>query len=113
VANRRPAITLVKGAGSPAAMGSGPGYGAYLGTVPDFAPVERGVRFSGVTPDSPADRAGLEAGDVLVGFAGREIADLYAFTDALRAHRPGERVRLTVLREGREVTVEAVLGSRN
>lgn len=111
IASRRPALTLVR-TPRPSAMGSS-GSGAYLGTVPDFAPVERGVRLSGVTAGSPGAAAGLRAGDVLVRLGSREIADLQGFTDALRAHQPGDRVRVAVIREGREVTLEAVLGSRN
>ena len=37
---------------------------------------------------------------MIVGFAGREVADLYEYTYALRAHAPGDRVEIVVLREG-------------
>jgi hypothetical protein len=43
------AVTLVRGAGAPPQASGGGGYGAWLGTVPDFAPVEHGVRLSGVS----------------------------------------------------------------
>ncbi|HET9984578.1 MAG TPA: M28 family peptidase [Longimicrobiales bacterium] len=111
-AGRAQALTLLRGAGSPPTQSSGGGYGAYLGTVPDFTPVERGVRLSGVTGGSPADQAGLKAGDVIVGIAEVDVKDLYAMTDALRAHKPGERVEIRFLRDGREQKTEAVLGRR-
>ena len=111
VANRPAALTLLR---TPRpTMGGSSGSAAYLGTVPDFAAVERGVRLSGVTAGSPGAQAGLRAGDVLLRLGEHEIADLQGFTNALRAHKPGDRVRLTFLREGREMTAEAVLGSRN
>src|SRR5690606_5255157 len=44
---------------------SGSGYGPYFGSIPDFAPIENGVKFSDVRPGSPADKAGLKGGDIL------------------------------------------------
>ncbi len=111
-ADRRAALTLRRGAGTPPAPATGSGYGAYLGSVPDFTPADHGVRLSGVREGSPADRAGLQAGDIIVGFDDDEIADLYAMTAALRERKPGDRVRIRVLREGKELTVTAVLGER-
>ncbi|MEE9470348.1 MAG: PDZ domain-containing protein, partial [Gemmatimonadota bacterium] len=83
-----------------------------LGTVPDFAPVDFGVRLSGVRAGSPAEQAGMQKGDVLIRFDGEEIEDLYVFTDALRSHATGDTVEVVVLREGEEVPLVAVLGNR-
>jgi S1-C subfamily serine protease len=54
----------------------------------------------------------MQKGDVLIRFDGAEIDDLYVFTDALRSHAPGDTVEVVVLREGEEVPLVAVLGSR-
>ncbi|HEU0054779.1 MAG TPA: M20/M25/M40 family metallo-hydrolase [Longimicrobium sp.] len=89
-----------------------PGYGAYLGSIPDFAPVERGVKLTGVRAGSPAEQAGIRAGDVIVKMGDMDVADLQGLTDALRAHKPGDVVPVTVLRDGREVTVTVTLGTR-
>lgn len=106
-------ITLQRGAGQPARAAAGPGgNGAYLGTVPDFSPVEHGVLLGGVTPGSPGDQAGLRRGDVLIRFGEREVADLEGLFGALRSHRPGDIVDILVLRAGEEVRVRAVLGTR-
>jgi hypothetical protein len=122
-AARTPAqLTLVEappatqGGGMPAARGdssaAGPGYGAYMGTIPDMTPQEFGVRITGVRENSPAEKAGLKAGDILVELGGTEIADLYAYTYALRAHRPGDEVTVVVVRDGQRVRVQTVLGRR-
>jgi hypothetical protein len=108
------ALTPQAGAGRPATgeAASGRGYGPYFGSIPDMAPIDFGVRLSGVREDSPAERAGLRAGDVLVRFGGQEVADLYAFTYALRDRQPGDRVEVEVLRDGQRLTLYAVLGER-
>ncbi len=113
------ALTPVEGAGNPHAGATpgeeeapGPGYGPYLGTIPDMTPQDFGVRITGVRKESPAEKAGLRGGDVIVEFGGEEIADLYALTYALRDHRPGDRVEIVVLRDGERITLTAVLGRR-
>ncbi len=110
VAERPTRLTLQRTEAPPPAREGG--YGAYLGTVPDFAPVEFGVRLSGVRAGSPAEQAGMQKGDVLIRIDREEIEDLYVFTDALRSHAPGDTVEIVVLREGEEVPLVAVLGSR-
>lgn len=110
---RRPGrLTVRTGVGEPRG-GEGEGYGAYLGTVPDFTPVERGVRLSAVTAGSPAAVAGLLGGDIIVGLGRFPVDDLYGMTDALRSYSPGDTVEVRFLREGAPVAVHAVLGSRS
>jgi len=93
--------------------GGGGGYGPYLGTVPDFGEVEGGgLRLSGVRAGSPADAAGLQAGDVVIEFAGKEVLNIYDYTYALREHAPGDTVVIKVRREGDTVELTAVLGKR-
>jgi len=115
------AVTFLEGAGNPhgamaaaAEEGSRPsrGYGAYMGTIPDMTPQEFGVRITGVREDSPAERAGLQSGDVIVQFGDREVTDLYAYTYALQEHKPGEEVTVVVLRNGERLSLTAVLSQR-
>ncbi|MDQ6828065.1 MAG: M28 family peptidase [Gemmatimonadota bacterium] len=93
---------------------SSTGYGpAYLGTIPEMGATEiRGVRLSGVREGSPADKAGLKSGDVIVELGGTPIGDLYAYTDALRAHKPGDVVAVIILRDGARSTLTVTLGER-
>jgi hypothetical protein len=98
--------------GDPSAAPTSSGYGPYFGSIPDMTPQTFGVRLTGVRDDSPAARAGLREGDVIVSFAGKETPDLYAYTYALQEHKPGDRVEVVVVRGGQRVTVTAVLTER-
>jgi C-terminal processing protease CtpA/Prc len=111
VAARPQQLTLRRGAGKPPSTQIG-GSGTYLGSVPDFAPVDRGIKLSGVTPGSPADKAGVRTGDIIVGMGAHEVADLQGLTDALRAHKPGDTVLLRVIRDGKPLALEVTLGTR-
>ena len=111
-AGRPGQLTLKRGAGKPPAANSAGTGGTWLGSVPDFSPVERGVKLSGVTPGSPAEKAGVRAGDIVVGLGALEVADLQGLTDALRAHKPGDAVPLRLIRDGKPLTLEATLGTR-
>lgn len=91
----------------------GGGYGPYFGSVPDFGGPPHGVRFSDVREGSPAAKAGLRGGDVLVEFDGKPIDNLYDFTYALRQHKPGDRVQVKVLRAGSPVIADVTLTKRN
>jgi hypothetical protein len=90
------------------AVGGTSGTGAYFGSVPDFGEEVNGAKFSDVREGSPAAKAGLKPGDILVEFAGKPIGNLYDFTYALRAGKPGDSVKVKVLRGGSalEATVE-------
>jgi hypothetical protein len=111
LATRTVPLTLVEVPRPKTAMG-GPGYGAYLGTIPDMSESPGGVRLSGVTAGSPADRAGLKGGDILIQLGDKTIKNLYDMTDALRAHQPGETVVVVYLRDGQRVETKATLGKR-
>ena len=113
VAGTRPTHGAAMAGDSSAAAAPSRGYGAYMGTIPDMTPQELGVRITGVREGSPAQKAGLQAGDVLVEMGGTEITDLYAYTYVLQAHKPGDEVSVVVLRNGERVTLKAVLGSRD
>ncbi|HWW62762.1 MAG TPA: M28 family peptidase, partial [Thermoanaerobaculia bacterium] len=101
-------------AAAPAMEGDSRGYGAYLGTVPDFSTMESsgGVKLADVRAGGPADKAGIRGGDVLVSMAGTKIDNLYDMTYALQDHKPGETVEVVVLRNGERVTLHATLGTR-
>lgn len=89
-----------------------PGYGAYLGTVPDMTGAPGGVRLVGVRAGSPAEKAGLRGDDIITRIGSTDTPDLQAMTDALRSHRPGETVDIVVKRGESLTTLRARLGTR-
>jgi hypothetical protein len=97
---------------SGAVTGGGGGYGPYFGSIPDFGETENGVKFADVKPGSPAAKAGLKGGDILVQFGEKAIKNLYDFTDALRRSKVGDVVPVTVMRDGKELKVEVTLERR-
>lgn len=72
----------------------------------------RGVLVQEVAPGSPADNAGLEAGDVVLEFEGRRMDSAQDLRAAVVATKPGTTVRLTVWRDGEEMTPTVTIGSR-
>ncbi len=103
----------VKIAAPPARGPRAAGYGPYLGVVPEFGEsAVAGVKVSGVRTGSPAEKAGMRAGDVIVRFGPVTVKTLNDLTFALRGQRPGDRVELWLLRDGAEARVEAVLQER-
>ena len=104
--------TFVRSA-APAPVAARTGSGVYLGSIPDMAAGDvRGLRLSGVRAGSPADSAGLRAGDVVVEFDGKTVADLQSYSDALYARQPGDLVPIVVLRSGERLRLQVRLGRR-
>jgi S1-C subfamily serine protease len=83
-----------------------------MGTVPDYAYSGPGVRISGTTPGSPAEMAGLQAGDVIVKVAGTDIETLKDFANALNALPPGAKVTVIYQRNGVSEKVEVMVVAR-
>jgi aminopeptidase YwaD len=110
-AEERPAFVVVA-EDRPTGGSGGGGYGPYFGSIPDFGQVETGVKFSDVKLGSPAAKAGLKAGDILVQFGDKPIKNLYDFTDALRRSKVGDVVEVKVLRDGQTVTASVKLEQR-
>ena len=71
----------------------------------------KGALVSDVTADSPADKAGLKADDVVVGVDGRAIEDNSALSGYIASKAPGTTVNLRVLRGGAEQTIAVTLGT--
>jgi aminopeptidase N len=83
-----------------------------LGTIPDFAYSGKGFRISGVVAGSPAETAGLKEGDVIVKVNSSVIAGLKDFSDILKTLKPGDKVLITFMRDGKESTVETEVKAR-
>jgi putative serine protease PepD len=82
---------------------------AYLGVSLEES--QDGVGVAEVVEGGPAADAGLKAGDVVTKIDGDAVGDVASLTAAIRAHDPGDKVKLTVVRDGKESTVEVELGT--
>ena len=85
---------------------------AYLGSIPDYATELKGVKLSGVRAGSPAEKAGMKGGDVIVEFAGQKIANIYDYTYGLDAVKIGQPVKIIVERDGKRVDISVTPEAR-
>ena len=112
IADRPGRLTLQKSA-APRMGSARSGSQVYLGTIPDMAASDAaGMRLSGVRDGSPAEAAGLKAGDVVIELAGVPVKDIYSYSDALYSHKPGDVVKMVVMRGAQRVEVSVTLGKR-
>jgi serine protease Do len=79
-----------------------------LGLPRDF----KGAIVESLTSGGPAERAGLAVGDMVVGVNGRPVADGTEVTRMVGAVRPGDTIRLDVMRDGRRQSVNIRTGTR-
>lgn len=77
-----------------------------------FGDDDSGLLIGGIVDDSPAEKAGLMRGDILLEFDGKEVDSAFDLTDLLSDYRAGQRVSLKILRGGTEKTVSLTLEDR-
>jgi len=80
--------------------------GVTLGVTPDYSFKGSGMRITGVRNGGPADRAGLQKGDVITRLNGENSDDLYAYMEILKKLDEGQQTTVTVIRDGLEQTFE-------
>lgn len=88
--------------------GGPPGISVYLGTVPEYAGSENGVRLAGVRKGSPAERSGLKEDDTIIELDGIKIRNVYDYRNALAVSEPGVGVEIVILRAGKRITLYVV-----
>ncbi len=100
-------------AAAPAPVAATAGSQVYLGSIPDMgSPEIKGLKLTGVRAGSPADSAGIKAGDIIVAFGGKAVSDLQTYSDAMYSHKPGDVVDIVVMRDGQRLTLSVKLGRR-
>ena len=107
IAQRGRAATPAVPAASP-----GSGRGVLFGTVPAFDYRGEGVKVDSLVADSPAARAGLQAGDVIRQLDGQKVADLQSFSQALRKLAPNQTVTVEVVRGDAQLTLQVTVVKR-
>ena len=85
---------------------TGRGFRVYLGTVPNYSDQNDGLKLDGVRPGSPAEKAGIRAGDIVIKLGKMPIKNVYDYTYALGEMRGGEEVEAVIRRDGKEMTMK-------
>lgn len=82
------------------------------GILPNFVFQGQGVQIKNVAPNSPAQKAGLKAGDVIMQVDGKPVKTLKDYSDILKAHNPGDTISVQFERKGEQKTTKVVLQER-
>ncbi len=69
-----------------------------------------GALLTQVTPNTPADKAGLRAGDIIVAVDDERVTLARDLAEIIRKYKPGDEIRITYRRDGQEKTVRVTLG---
>jgi hypothetical protein len=85
---------------------------AYIGSIPDYSTEVAGVKLSGVRGGSPAEKGGIQGGDVIVEFGAQKVKNIYDYTYALDAVKIGQVVNVVVLRDGKRVELKVTPEAR-
>jgi hypothetical protein len=106
---QRPAYTVA----TTQSQGRSMGFRVYLGTIPNYAESNDGLRLDGVREDSPASKAGLKAGDRITRMAGREVRNVYDYTYALGEMKAGEVYEVELVRGTETLKLKIIPLARN
>ena len=82
------------------------GFRVTLGVIPDYSSTKEGLEITGVKSGGVAEKAGLQAGDVITKLGQYEIKNIYDYTDALTKFKPGEESEVTFVRGTETKTVK-------
>src|SRR2546429_2335099 len=99
--DKRPTYTVAKSE----SQGRSSGFRVYLGTIPNYADSNDGLKLDGVRDDSPAAKAGLKAGDRVVKLAGRDVKNVYDYTYALGEMKAGQEYEVELIRGGQRLSL--------
>ena len=106
--DKRPTYTVAKSD----SQGRSMGFRVYLGTIPNYADTNDGLKLDGVRDDSPASKAGLKAGDKIVKLAGREVKNVYDYTYVLGEMKAGQEYEVEVVRGSERLTLKITPAAR-
>ena len=88
------------------------GFNVSLGTIPSYADSTDGLKLDGVREGSPAQASGLLAGDVIVKLAGRDVKNVYDYTQALSEMKAGQEYEVEILRGCQRLTLKIIPAAR-
>lgn len=88
------------------------GWKVYVGTVPDYAYTGEGLKITGASEGSPAKKAGLQGGDIILQFGSKKINTIYDYVAILRELVPGDVVQVKVKRGEKEISLSVEVGAK-
>ena len=110
--NERPQFVEVKPKkpkGDPDAM---PSYRVVMGIAPGYVEDgEPGMPVDAVNPNGPADLGGMKKGDRIVSIGDKEVVNIYDYMAATRGNKPGDTVKVVVVRGDERVTLQVTLAA--
>ncbi|MBI1422731.1 MAG: Do family serine endopeptidase [Gammaproteobacteria bacterium] len=71
-----------------------------------------GAIITNIVLNGPADKAGLDRGDVIIAVAGKKVRDVHDTLDQISQHKPGEHIDIKLIRDGKEITKTATIIQR-
>jgi hypothetical protein len=80
-----------------------PKFSVTLGVVPDYIFDGKGMRIDGISPDKPAEKAGLQKGDIVIMLGEIQVNDMMSYMEALGHFKKGDATTVTVVRKGNSV----------
>lgn len=112
-AQREERFEFATSAPSRAPVAPSGGIAVRFGIMPaSYEDGELGVAIARVSPDGPAAKAGVVDGDRLVRWNGQKVTDVNAWMEFLEDHKPGDEVRIGVMRDGEEISLDVTLEGR-
>jgi hypothetical protein len=88
------------------------GLRVFTGTVPDYTAEVKGLLLGGVVAGGPAEKAGLQKGDVIVEIAGQSITNIYDYTFALELLKIDQPVKVVYTRAGKRIETTLIPAAR-
>lgn len=105
IANRNEKLTFQE-AGSKIQRSRGGRFKVTLGVMPDYAGLEKnGMRVDAVSPGKPAEKAGMQKGDIITAIDGKSVGNIYDYMNRLKTLTAGQTISVDVLRNGKAVVL--------
>lgn len=83
----------------------------YVGTIPEFGEEVEGYKIAGVQPSSPAEKGGLQKGDIIIKVDEKEIRNIYDYMSAFKGKKAGDKVEFEIFRNGETLKKTIILES--
>lgn len=85
------------------------GFRIYIGTLPDYSATDiEGMKLAGVSPNSPAEKSGLQKDDIIIQIGKKRIKNIYDYMEVLQTAEPNKPLRVVILRGGKRKRIKVI-----